>query len=55
METFFDPLKNWKIVLSQEDIRKACLIKIKNKLWRYIMIQYDTGIFFFLESKFFFL
>ena len=42
----------WKSVLSQEDIRKVCLIKIKSKLWRYIMIQYDTGKVFFWKVNF---
>ena len=29
----------------RRNIRKGCLIKIRNKLWRYIMTQYDTGNF----------
>ena len=53
MGTFFDPLDE-EVYFPWKFIWKVCLIKIKNKLWRYIMIQYDTGQFF-LESKFFFL
>ena len=53
MEAFFRPLR-WKCVLSLGYIPKGCLIKINNKLWWYIMIQYDTGNFS-LERKFFFL